>query len=93
MTHYIQKLYFHIKYNFLWRQSLTRTRIRMDPQRFGPLDPGPHWGKRLDPDNTAFFNFTDLKKSLVKICLHIFSDNFRKNAKTTIFSYAVTATK
>jgi hypothetical protein len=36
--------------NFLWRQSLNRIRIRLDPHWFLSLDADPHWGKRLDPD-------------------------------------------
>ncbi len=38
---------FHVKFNFLWRQSRNsiRTRIRMDPHWFGSLDPDPD----LDP--------------------------------------------
>ncbi len=30
------------KFNCLWRQSLTRIRIRIDPHWFGSLDPDPH---------------------------------------------------
>ncbi len=41
-------------------KSLTSIRIRLDP-----LDPGPYWGKKLDPDNTAFFNFTDFSKNIL----------------------------
>ncbi len=32
-------------FNFLWRQSLTRIRIRVDSHWFSSLDPDPHWGE------------------------------------------------
>jgi hypothetical protein len=40
------------KFNFLWRQSLTRIRIRSEKHCFESLDPDPLslWGKKLDPD-------------------------------------------
>ncbi len=45
MTYYLHKVFFLLyKFNFLWRQSLTRTRIRIDPHWFGSMDPDP------DPD-------------------------------------------
>ncbi len=36
---------FHIKFTVLWRKSLTRIRIRMDPRTFGSPDADPHWNQ------------------------------------------------